>query len=77
MENQLFQFKKDKYISCVKSGKKYFYIDKDVEKIKDNVYTNSDVDKLVSILGNDVITYKQERMIGMNMKHLGNLKNIH
>ena len=39
-------------------GKKYSYIDKDIEKNDDNVYTNSDVDKIVSILGNDVISYK-------------------
>ena len=46
------------YIDNIKKGKKYTYIEEVIEKNDDNVYTNSDVDKLVSLVGNDVITYK-------------------
>ena len=58
VDNDQWNYEKNKYISSIKSGKKYLYIDKDIEKVDDNVYTNSDVDKIVSILGNDVISYK-------------------
>ena len=49
---------KEKYISDIKEGKKYSYIEEVIEKKDNNVYTNSNVDKLISIVGNDVITYK-------------------
>ena len=39
-------------------GKKYTYIVETVEKKINNVYTNNDVDKLISIVGNDVIKYE-------------------
>ena len=58
IDNDEWNYEKDKYITNMKMGKKYSYIDKDIEKNDDNVYTNSDVDKIVSILGNDVISYK-------------------
>ena len=58
LANDEWEFEKKMYIDNIKNGKKYTYIEEVVEKNDDNVYTNSDVDKLISIVGNDVITYK-------------------
>ena len=41
---------KEKYISDIKEGKKYSYIEEVIEKKDDNVYNNSDVDKIISII---------------------------
>lgn len=56
-------YEKKKYIEMLKSGKKYTYIfeDKDhvVEKNVDILDEKKDnIDKLISILGNDIISYK-------------------
>ena len=58
LDNDEWEYEKKCYIDAVKSGKKYSYIEENVEKKDNNVYTNNDVDKLISIVGNDVITYK-------------------
>ena len=53
-------YEKDKYISNIKAGKKYQYIvEKDSDTESGDVSTNhEDVDKLISILGNDVVVYE-------------------
>ena len=58
LDNDEWNYEKNKYISSLKDGKKYTYIVENVEKNFNNDYTNNDVDKLVSLIGNDVITYK-------------------
>ena len=58
LDNDEWEYEKKCYIDAVKSGKKYSYIEENIEKNDNNVYTNNDVDKLISIVGNDVITYK-------------------
>ncbi len=58
LTNDNWESVKNKYIEDIKEGKKYQYIEEVVEKIDNNVYTNNDVSKLVSLVGNDVITYK-------------------
>ena len=58
LDNDEWEYEKKCYIDAVKSGKKYSYIEENIEKIDNNVYTNNDVDKLISIVGNEVITYK-------------------
>ena len=58
LDNDEWEYEKKCYIDAVKSGKIYSYIEENVEKNDNNVYTNNDVDKLISIVGNEVITYK-------------------
>ncbi len=53
-------YEKEKYISFLKSGKKYNYINDDVvvsENLEDQVM-NDDIKKIVSVLGNDIISYE-------------------
>ena len=54
-------YEKEKYISSLKSGKKYVYIEENVDEIDDKKNSNvdTDLDKIVSILGSDVISYKE------------------
>ena len=58
VDNDEWLYEKNNYISNIKNGKKYTYIVETVEKKINNVYTNNDVDKLISIVGNDVIKYE-------------------
>ena len=58
LDNDEWEYEKNNYISNIKSGKKYCYIEEIIEKKDNNVYTNNDVDKLITIVGNDVISYK-------------------
>ncbi len=53
-------YEKGRYIENMKSGKKYEYIKEecDVEAVVDNVSEENDVDKLVSIFGSEIISYK-------------------
>ena len=54
-------YEKEKYISSLKSGKKYVYIEENADEIDDKKNSNvdTDLDKIVSILGSDVISYKE------------------
>lgn len=54
-------YEKEKYISSLKSGKKYVYIEENADEIADKKNSNvdNDLDKIVSILGSDVISYKE------------------
>ena len=55
-------FEKEKYISNLKSGKKYTYIEEELNNDDSVLYISSnsdkDIDKIVSILGADVILYE-------------------
>ena len=51
-------FEKEKYISNLKNGKKYDYIVEDDDLSSDTVLVEDDVNKIVSILGDDVIAYE-------------------
>lgn len=51
-------FEKEKYINNLKSSKKYFYIDEDDTGCSFSNKVDEDVDKIVSILGDDIIVYK-------------------
>ena len=63
LANDEWIYEKNNYIKNIKSGKKYIYINED-ENGDDNidvnkkVETNDDIDKIVSILGEDIISYK-------------------
>ena len=57
-------YEKEKYINNLKIGKKYDYIDENDsinngndEKVE-NIVSSDDVDKLISLVGNDVISYE-------------------
>ena len=52
-------YQKKQYISKLKNGIKFEIIEEDFgdNKIDDNIESESNIDKIVSILGNDVITY--------------------
>ena len=54
--NDEWLYEKEKYISDMKDGKKYVYIEDDVES-DSNYLVDDDVKKIVSVLGNDVISY--------------------
>ena len=49
-------YEKNKYVSNIKSGKKYELINDNNDTLDNDV--NDDVKKIVSILGNDVVTYE-------------------
>lgn len=49
-------FEKNKFVSSIKSGNQYSYIEEDGDI--ENLSGDDDINKLVSILGNDVISYK-------------------
>lgn len=49
-------YEKDKYVSSLKSGKKYEYIDSGLKDT--NINSDEDIDKLVSYLGENVISYE-------------------
>ena len=55
-------FERNKYINNLKSSYKYSYIDEDdgicIGNNENNIIKDDDIEKLISILGNDVITYK-------------------
>lgn len=51
-------FEKEKYISNLRNGKKYDYIVEDDDLSSDTVLVEDDVNKIVSILGDDVIAYE-------------------
>ena len=63
LANDEWIYEKNNYIKNIKSGKKYIYINED-ENGDDNidvnkkVETNDDIDEIVSILGEDIISYK-------------------
>ena len=57
LANDEWNFEKDKYVKALKSGKKDELID-DEDKSDDKSDLDTDVDKIVSILGNDVISYE-------------------
>ena len=63
LANDEWIYEKNNYLKNIKSGKKYIYINED-ENGDDNidvnkkVETNDDIDKIVSILGEDIISYK-------------------
>lgn len=52
-------YEKGKYISNIKAGKKYNYILEEEDEFQDNVNSskNCDIDKVVSILGDNLIEY--------------------
>lgn len=53
------KYEKDKYILNIKSGKNYVYIDEnDRNKKCDNDIKKDDVDKIISILGDDVVNFE-------------------
>ena len=49
-------FEKNKYVSSIKSGNHYSYIEEDCDN--EELSDDEDINKLVSILGNEVISYK-------------------
>lgn len=53
-------FEKEKYISNLKSGNKYIYIEEDLNFIQtdESSKEDTDIDKIVSILGAEVISYQ-------------------
>ena len=55
-------YEKDKYISALKSGEKYEYIKDDedcmINQLNSVDEIDSDVEKIVSILGNEIISYE-------------------
>ena len=56
--NDEWEYEKKKYVSALKSGKTYQIICDDEDIKVDNNSLNNDVEKIVSILGNDVISYE-------------------
>ena len=49
-------YEKDKYVKALKNGNKYVFMEDNDNDLSDDL--NDDVDKIVSILGNDVISYE-------------------
>lgn len=66
LANDEWLYEKNNYIKSIKSGKKYEYIPEEeyvfdslkTKEVNNVNKTSSDIDKLVSILGEDVISYK-------------------
>ena len=58
LANDEWIFEKDKYVKSIKSGKKYELIDDNDINSDANDDLDTDVNKIVSILGNDVISYE-------------------
>ena len=51
------KYEKNNYISNIKNGIKYNYIEEEIEKFNEEK-KDDDIEKIVSILGDDVISYK-------------------
>ena len=51
------KYEKNNYISNIKNGIKYNYIEEEIEKFNEEK-KDEDIEKIVSILGDDVISYK-------------------
>ena len=52
-------YEKEKYVASLKAGNKYEYIDEKDDNVEnDNNSSDSDVEKIISILGNDIISYE-------------------
>ena len=56
--NDEWEYEKGKYINNIKSGFKYEYILEEKNNVDDVETNDEDIDKIVSILGNDVISYE-------------------
>ena len=52
------EFEKKKYISNLKFSNKYVYIEEDTEFMDNSSANDVDIDKIVSIFGDDIIEYK-------------------
>ena len=65
LANDEWIYEKNNYIKKIKNGDKYIYINEEEKIVNDDVTNNvkmkvddSDIGKIVSILGEDVISYK-------------------
>ena len=56
--NDEWEYEKGKYIDNIKSGFKYEYILEKKNNVDDVETNDEDIDKIVSILGNDVVSYE-------------------
>ena len=58
IDNSEWNIEKDKYVSSLKSGNKYVLMDDSKVIVDKEEKEDDDLDKIVSILGNDVISYE-------------------